>query len=102
MDEKKVSIRELLDQIPEPKMKPPTKVCLSYNPESDGKCSYWRGRCDAVMHSRASVESLGDDYFCPHMPNFHKDKKKALIEKEISKKYWTAYWEKKLGESDKQ
>lgn len=98
MDDEKLRIKDLLDRIAEPEVKAPTKICLSYSPESDGKCSYWAGRCNAMMYSKASVESLGEDYFCPHMPNFHKEKKRALIEKEISKKYWTDYWEKKLGD----
>ena len=90
------TIEELLAQIPEPKVKAPTKICSNYNPDSKGKCDYWRdGRCNATMHSRASVERLGEDYFCPHMPNYHKDKKKSLMKKEISKKYWTTYWEEK-------
>jgi hypothetical protein len=101
MDDKKLTIRDILDRIPEPKVKTPTKICSSYNPDSEGICSYWRGRCDALMHSRASVERLGEDYFCPHMPNFHKERKKILTKKEISKKYWTTYWEEKLGESEK-
>lgn len=101
MEDKEKTLRDILKQIPDPKVKPPTKLCLSYNPDSTGKCSFFRrGRCDAIYHSKASIEKLGEDYFCPHMPKFHLEKKKSLIAKEISKKYWTEYWENKLKQSE--
>ena len=101
MDDEEKKLKDILEQIPEPKVKQPTKLCLSYNPDYTGKCSYyWRGQCQATMLSKGTIERLGEDYFCPHMPNFHLERKKSLIEKEISKKYWTEYWENKLKESD--
>ena len=100
MDDKKQTIRDLINRTPEPNVKEPTHVCPSYDPDIEGKCSYWSGRCNAFMYSKASIERLGEDYFCPHMPDFHKQRKKANIEKEVSKEYWTAYWQERLRNSD--